>query len=97
MPDIQDRLSQDLANIAWKDLIPHAKRDAVIVVTKTLNLVDVGAAIAKDNSCLVKNWIDRQKIGKPSSQQLADWNLAPQKQFATLIVQPFVLVQELAE
>ncbi|MGV2829063.1 DUF2288 domain-containing protein [Myxosarcina sp. GI1(2024)] len=96
MSDLQARLKQDLAHIAWKELLPHAKRDALVIVDPKLNLVEVGAAIARDNSNLVRDWIDTQAIGKPSSQQLTCWNREPQKQFATLIVQPFVIVQEVA-
>jgi hypothetical protein len=94
MPDIKDRLSQDVANIAWKDLLPHAKRDAVIVVSETLNLLDVGAAIAQDNTSAVSTWIANKSIAKPSSRQLTAWNDELEKQFTTLIIQPFVIVQE---
>ncbi len=94
MPDIKERLSQDVASIPWKDLLPHAKRDAVIVVSETLNLLDVGAAIAQDNTAAVSTWIANKSIAKPSSQQLTDWNGDLEKQFTTLILQPFVIVQE---
>ena len=94
MPDIKERLSQDVANIPWKDLLPHAKRDAVIVVSETLNLLDVGAAIAQDNTAAVSTWIANKSIAKPSVRQLTDWNGHLEKEFTTLIVQPFVIVQE---
>ncbi len=94
MPDIKDRLSQDVANIEWKDLLPHAKRDAIIVVSEALNLLEVGAAIAQDNTTSVSIWIENKSISKPSSKQLTNWNNNPEKQFTALIVQPFVIVQE---
>ncbi|MGF1541890.1 MAG: DUF2288 domain-containing protein [Pleurocapsa sp.] len=94
MPDIKERLSQDIANIPWKDLLPHAKRDAVIVVSEKLNLLDVGAAIAQDHTAAVSTWIANKFIAKPSAQQLTVWNRELDKQFTTLIVQPFVIVQE---
>ena len=87
-------MSQDVAKIEWKDLLPHARRDAVIVVSKALNLLEVGAAIAQDNTASVGAWIENKSISKPSSQQLTDWNSTPEKQFTALIVQPFVIVQE---
>ena len=94
MPDIKDRLSQDVADIEWKDLLPHVRRDAVIVVSEALNLLEVGAAIAEDNTASVSTWIENKSISKPSSQQLTEWNSQPEKQFTALILQPFVIVQE---
>ena len=94
MPDIKERLSQDVANIEWQELLPHAKRDAIIVAARTLDLLDVGAAIAQDNTTAVSTWIENKSIAKPSAEQLTNWNNNPQKQFTTLIVQPFVVIQE---
>lgn len=94
MQEIKNRLNQDLAEINWKDLLPHAKRDVVIVVKKELDLLDVGSAIAQDNSSAVSNWIEQQLIAKPSSKQLTNWNNELDKQFLTLIIQPFVIIQE---
>ncbi|MBZ8181136.1 DUF2288 family protein [Oscillatoria salina IIICB1] len=94
MEDVKTKLAQDLANVEWGVLTPHAKRDAIIVVSKQLNIVDVGAAIAQDDVISVQHWISEQLIQKPDPEQLTSWNTNPSKQFSTLIVQPFVLVQE---
>ena len=94
MPNLQEKLAKDIADISWTDILPHAKRDAVIVVEPELDLSEVATAIAQDNTTLVRGWIDRQAIGKPTAQQLTQWNDNPQKQFAALIVQPFVVIKE---
>lgn len=93
MTDIKTQLAQELAEVEWRDLQPHAKRDAVILVNEALNLVEVGVALANDQATLVQAWIAEQLIQKPSQQQLSDWNENPTQQFNTLIVQPFVLIQ----
>ena len=46
MTSIQAQLTQDLADVSWKDLIPHCQRNAVIVVHEGLDVVEVGVAIA---------------------------------------------------
>jgi hypothetical protein len=92
MQDIKAQLAEELANTDWNSLIPHAKRNALIVVHESLDLVDVGVAIANDNVQLVQNWIDEQLIHKPSWDELGTWNTHPDREFSTLIVQPFVLV-----
>jgi hypothetical protein len=80
----------------WETLIPHAKRDAVIVVDGALDLVEVGVAIAEDNASVVQNWLSELLLHKPSQEELNDWNAEPEKQFNTLIVQPFVLITVIA-
>ncbi len=64
-----------------------------MVVKEQLDLLDVAVAVAEDDSTLVQDWIAQQLIYKPSPQDLSTWNSEPSKQFTTLIVQPFVLVQ----
>jgi hypothetical protein len=56
----------------------------------------VGEAIALDNTQLVSRWLNEKMIYKPIEEQLVSWNETPEKQFNALIVQPFVLVQEVA-
>lgn len=96
MSDLKDELRESLDEAEWEWLIPHAQRDAVIVVAGDLNLVDVGEAIANDRTSSVQQWIDKQLITKPSNTQLGEWNSNPSKRFDTLIIQPYVLVQEKA-
>jgi hypothetical protein len=96
MSDIQTQLATELAPMDWETLIPHAKRDAVIVVDESLDLLEVGVAIAEDNVQSVQNWISELLIHKPSPDELNTWNGEPEKQFLTLIVQPFVLVRAIA-
>ena len=94
MPDLKEKLEKDVADISWKDLQPHAKRDAIIVVKQELDLPEVAVAIAEDNTASVQGWIGDRSIAKPSSQQLTAWNQTPEKLFVALIVQPFVVIQE---
>ena len=95
MADLKAELAKDLDEAQWEWLIPHVKRDSVLIIAKELNLVDVGIAIASDNLQSVQHWISEQLIQKPSEAQLSDWNSDLQKRFNTLIVQPYVLIQEL--
>ena len=92
MSDIKIQLQEQIAEIDWKDLIPHAQRDAIVIVNKPLDLIDVGCAIAEDKTHLVQNWISEQLLQKPTAEQLSEWNETPTKKFRTIIVQPFVLI-----
>ena len=95
MQDLRAELAENLDEAEWEWLVPHVMRDAVVVVAHQLDLVDVGEAIASDNVTLVQRWISEELISKPSTTQLSDWNGDRTKRFHTLIVQPYVLVQEL--
>ena len=86
------QLANDLAEISWSDIKPHAQRDAVIVVDNALNMVDVGVAIASDQVDKVQHWIDEALVQKPSTEQLNIWNADPAMVFDALIVQPYVLI-----
>ncbi|MHC5725961.1 MAG: DUF2288 domain-containing protein [Nostoc sp.] len=98
MSDLRAELTEILDEAEWEWLIPHVQRDAVILVAPELNLVDVGVAIASDNIPSVQLWIDEQLITKPTIVQVGEWNgerHQRDKRFHTLIVQPYVLVQEI--
>lgn len=96
MQDLRAELIESLDEAEWEWLIPHVQRDAVVVVATELDLLDVGVAIALDNTVSVQRWIGEQLLYKPSPAQLSDWNSDRTKRFNALIVQPYVLVQELA-
>lgn len=96
MPELRERLAENLDEARWEWLIPHHEREVVVVVNEELDLLDVGEAIASDNTSSVQHWINEQLIYKPSVQQVSVWNNNRGKRFNALIVDPFVLVQELS-
>jgi hypothetical protein len=57
MSDLKDELKDSIDEAVWEWLSPHADRDAVILVANSLNLVDVGFAIANDQASSVNGWI----------------------------------------
>jgi hypothetical protein len=95
MSDLRTELAEGLDEAEWNWLAPHARRDSVIVVGPELDLLDVAVAIANDNTTSVQHWIAEALIYKPSPTQLSDWNQNQTKRFSALIIQPYVLVQEL--
>ena len=92
--DLRAQLDENLDEAEREWLIPHVQRDSVIIVATGLDLLDVGEAIASDKASTVQNWIDEALISKPSEVHMGEWNMQREKRFNTLIVQPFVLVQE---
>ena len=95
MKDLREQLTEilDEAELEW--LKPHIQKDVVIVVMPDLNLLDVGVAIASNDTTAVDQWVNEQLVSKPSSEVLSRWNANPSQKFQALIVQPFILVKEL--
>ncbi|MGB3310127.1 MAG: DUF2288 domain-containing protein [Nodosilinea sp.] len=94
--DLKHELSEMVAPADWAWISPHANRGAVVVVDQSLDLAEVGVAIATDNVTVVNHWIAEALLTKPSPFQLEIWDQTTKKQFQSLIVQPFVLVQDSA-
>jgi hypothetical protein len=95
MSDLRTELLEAVDEAAWSWLMPHARRDALIWVAAGLELAEVGVAIANDDTAAVEHWIAEALIQKPTQEQLSQWNSAQETRFNALIVQPYVLIQEL--
>ena len=95
MNNLKTRFAEDLTNVNWQDLIPHAQRDAIIIIDHDLDIIEVGVAIAEDDVDSIQDWISRTLIHKPFPEQLKVWNADFSILFNTLIVQPFVLIQRI--
>lgn len=91
----EDLLKESLDTAEWAWLARHAERDAVIVVAPGIDLLDAGLKIARDDAATVQQWITEGKLAKPTREQLDAWNAAPDRKFLSLVVQPYVLVQQI--
>jgi hypothetical protein len=94
MKDLREQLAEilDEAELEW--LKPHIQKDAVIIVVPELDLLDVGVAIASDDTQKIQHWIGEQLLAKPSQEILNRWNANPQQKFQAMIIQPYILVKE---
>jgi len=51
--------------------------------------------LSEDDTAAVQGWIERGAVRKPDATELTAWNAEPNLRFNALIVQPYVLIQEL--
>ncbi|GAB4474639.1 MAG: DUF2288 domain-containing protein [Elainellaceae cyanobacterium] len=96
MQDLRAELAGTMGEAEWDWLMPHAERNALVLVGEGLDLLDVGVAIASDHTTMVQRWIDEGLIQKPSPEQIKAWSNSRNKRFNALILQPYVLVQHVA-
>jgi len=91
----KEELALNIDEARWQWLKPLLERGALITVAAALDLAAVGESIARDDSMTISAWISADKIGKPTTEQIAAWDNDPQKKFLMLIISPYVLIQEM--
>ncbi|MGF1494335.1 MAG: DUF2288 domain-containing protein [Microcoleaceae cyanobacterium] len=94
---LRDQLAENLDEAEWEWLVPHYHKDMIVMVNQQLDLIDVGVALAQDKTIIVRRWMEEQLIYKPLLEQVTNWERDRSTRFKALIVQPFVLVQQLVE
>ena len=92
-----ESFKRDLAEVCWRELKIHLQRDAIITVSTTLDIITVAEAVANDNKAAVAEWIENSQLGKPTEDQLKSWEENQEKSFRMLIVQPFILIQDILD
>jgi hypothetical protein len=95
MSDLQAQLAEMVGDIDWSALGIHARAGRLVFVDPALDLLEVGAAMAKDDKVRFGRWLEERLVYKPEPAEVEQRNLHP-RQYRVLIVQPFVLAQDLA-
>jgi hypothetical protein len=90
-----EKLKAELMDGTWEDLKEHASRGAVFLVSQDLDLLHVAEKVATDDVSSVSGWLQAGSLIRPSSEQVKSWESAPSKSFKFIILQPYVLIQEL--
>ena len=89
--NLRDRLETDRSFTDWRSLRWHHEREALFLVANTIDLVDAGLAVARDNAAKISAWIEAGHLRKPTASESEEWEQATDVCFDYLIVQPFVL------
>lgn len=96
MPNLPS-LEKSIDEAQWVWVKLHLKRDGVILVLPPLTLSQAGQAVAEDSSRTIQKWISEKLISKPTLDQIQKWDHDPLKKFHCLVLQPYVLIQEIFE
>jgi len=97
-PTLSEKLKTEIEEADWSMLEPHHERQALILVASDLNLPTVGEKVATDDVDSIKQWMTEGKVSKPEDSQIDKWKENPyRKGFRFIIVQPYVLIQEIQE
>jgi hypothetical protein len=88
------RLEETAGVVMYDDLRTHLDRNAVFVVRRRVSLVECGVAVAMDDVDVVRQWIEKGHLRKPSRRELATWPEASERRWRAVVVQPYVLIQD---
>jgi hypothetical protein len=90
---LREKLTGELDVSSWKGLIPEMLSKSLFLVSKDLDLVDVGVQVALDHTNEVKQWLDSGLLKRPTKDQISHWETFGSL-FQFIIVEPYVFFQE---
>jgi hypothetical protein len=94
MKPTKEELALAVDEAAWDVLRAHLERGGLIIVSRDLDIVEVGLKVAADGAADIAGWIAAEQLTRPSAEQITVWDVARDKPFFCLIVSPYVLIQE---
>ncbi|MDG2335504.1 MAG: DUF2288 family protein [Myxococcota bacterium] len=92
--EVREKLRGEVDLAPWQALRSHAEAERLFLAASDLDLVEIGLALARDQSAPVNAWIAAGQLARPTPPQLAAWDETDEQIFRCLIVAPFVLAQE---
>lgn len=87
----------EILSSSWPTLRPHFLREALFLIPPHLDIKTVCKAIAEDQKNQVEKWLKDHSLRKPTPEEDHEWSTAPVAHFRFGIVQPFVVIQKLAQ
>ena len=92
----QDKLEKYSGTVDWQYLKTHFEKGVILYVDASLQLTEVGKAIATDKRSQVDRWLKTGDLLKPGPPHAEHWE-STQAKFTAMVVSPFILIQPLAE
>jgi hypothetical protein len=89
------KLAQDQGVIEWNELQRHFARGVLIVVATDLDLADIAARVADDDTASIAAWMAAGRLVRASDEHARRWTAAGEQSLRAVVVAPWVLVQEL--
>lgn len=91
--DIKAKLNLETSRINWHDLQVYYARGHVVKVSPELDLLDVAAELAADNTARFQHWMSGGQVGDVAPDLAQQWYDNNTELWAVVIA-PWVLVQD---
>lgn len=83
----------ETAKAPWKELERFYAQGILILVSDTLDLVEVGFAISSDNTKQVNQWMESSLLTRQFDQLAIEWE-KNNSDVWTVVIRPWILVQD---
>ena len=90
---VKQKLLTETAKISWLELQRFFAGGVVLWVADNLDLLDVATYLAEDQAVALKPLLDEASVAPPSDEQARCW-VAAETEFWSVVVAPFVVIQE---
>jgi len=90
------KIVAETAKISWKELEKFYAQGKLILVSDTLNLVEVGYSISLDDATKIIAWMEEGLLVKEFNNQAKAWHNEDAEVWS-VVIHPWVLVQAIKE
>lgn len=94
--ELRCRLNGETGKLGWDELERHFARGVLIRVAPGLDLVEVAAAMVRDDKAAIESWLAVGRIARASAADAEAWN-ARRPVFWAVVTAPWVLAQEIMQ
>jgi len=93
---LRAKLVGETARAPWHELQRFFAQGTLLMAAQGMDMIDVAMALAEDNRDTFAGWLEAGKAGPVSDAQALAWSEADATLW-TVVVRPYVLVQEARE
>lgn len=90
---VRGKINLETAKVTWKEVERLFASGKVIFVDESLDLIEVGLCLTRDDEPLLKQWVDNKQVYPLTRKQAIRWHKNHSEKWAT-VVKPWVLVQD---
>lgn len=92
---LEQRLNLETGKIAWPELQRFFARGVIIVVSPSLDLIDIAKLLVDNQSARIEQLINDSQLLRATDEHALDWQ-ARDPVFWGVVVAPWVLIQEIS-
>lgn len=89
-----EKLAKFAGEVDWTYLKPHFERGSLFFVDSSLEMTQVGEAMAKDDSAAIEGWLKTGDLVKIEAIHAFQWEDG-KTEFEAVVISPFVLCRPL--
>ncbi len=86
-------LNAETGKITWQELQPYFAKGSIVYLAPGYDLVDIAAAMVRDDKKIVMPLLEEDLLGKLSDETAGNFAMADE--FWAVVVAPWVIVQPL--